>query len=281
MARSGEGEDLTPYSRSVDNRQSEVEPRATGSPREEVIRLHDHVEQRAGGRFERERLAFADMDAMWAALHPAFVQAHVDADPVLALAYAHAAAQLPLCDFTLVAEAVPQITACPARPGARPYQVTWAPAASLGIDDDAYSGVLLRFLTHVAAAEMYERHGVDRGELQWANVRLPPPAGPVEDGGLAANQKVSLARQLEALEDNWADLETIEEHEFGDGGITAAAHGHVAARIQVALLNAVVANDAVLAELLYYLQAKDLARSRTYAFARRMLREANQRRQRW
>jgi hypothetical protein len=218
-------------------------------------------------------VTFADMDAMWAALHPAFRPALIDADPVLAVLYLDATAALERCEFALVPGTAPVIRA---RPAARPYHVAWAPAATLEIEDDAFSGLVLHALARATVAEMYEHPPV--ALLRWAAVSLPPALGEPKADGLAPNQRDSLNRQVESLEHNWALLELIEFEEHANGAIGAAAHRHVATRLQVAGCLALVTNDAILGELLYYLRAKDLQTTLTYEFAQGMLREANQRR---
>ena len=67
-----------------------------------------------------QRVVYGSMNAMWAAVHPAFNRAHVDADSPLEALYDDAAAQLPQCDFVLTPNAAPQITARASPPAATP-----------------------------------------------------------------------------------------------------------------------------------------------------------------
>lgn len=113
----------------------------------------------------------------------------------------------------------------------------------------------------------------------WANLNLPAAVGPVNpDTGMAANQLASYQVQMRTIDENWTDLEAEAQADQVSGVLNILDYGHIHGRIQYALTTGFVHNDTVLGDMLYYLMAKNLTGSRTYAFARRMLKEANDRR---
>ena len=236
----------------------------------------------ARGRVDRpqvQRVVYANMNTMWAAVHPAFDHTIIDADPALAALYEDAAAQLPSCDFVHTLGSAPQITARASPPATTPYLVVWDSALALGLDTNYFAGAIIHELAHAASAQQYHRSGANQDDLIWANVNLPPAVGPVDPAnGLALNQLASLQQQMKTLDANWTDLQNIEAAESLDGTIGAHEHAHIHGRIQYALATAFVHNETVLGDLMYYLNANGLKGTRTYVFAQRMLREANDRR---
>ncbi|MGE3960120.1 MAG: hypothetical protein AB7F65_00390 [Dehalococcoidia bacterium] len=218
------------------------------------------------------------MATMWAAVHPGYALANVYQDSVLSDLYDDAAAQLPQADFVQVANQAPQATATPSPPAPTPYRIDWDFAANVGFDNDFFAGAVLHELAHVASAEMYTQNLGAPGALVWANMNLPAAVGPVGPSGLAANQLLALQNQIQTLDDNWTDLEGEAQADLANGDLTAGEHAHVDGRIQYALATSFVHNDTVLGDIMYWLLARGLEDTRTYAFARRMLNEANDRR---
>jgi hypothetical protein len=228
-----------------------------------------------------QRMVYPNMAAMWAAVHPAFNVQHIQDDSVLNSLYNDAAARLGECDFVHTPGQAPQITWRPSPPAPTPYLVAWDSPANLQMDADYYSGAIIHELAHAAASRMYDRSGANQGDLIWGNINLPTPIGPVNPAnGLAANQQAALLNQMQTLDDNWTDLENELAADNNAGTIVGAEHAHIGGRIQYALVTQYVHNETVLADVMYYLRAKGLDDSRTYRFARRMLKEANDRRRR-
>lgn len=223
---------------------------------------------------------------MWAAVHPAFNPAHVKADASLNALYEDAASQLPNCDFIWQAGRQPEITlrevppAPAAAPAPPPYIVWWDKAVNLDWDPDFFSGTVIHELAHAAARTMYQRQGVDQGEMIWANIHLPAAEGaPDQKDGLADNQRSSLERQRQTLNANWSNLSEEAIADRDSGALPDEDYKHVEVRIGYAIFMWPVGhNETVLGDLMYYLRAKKREGSLTYAFARRMLDEANARR---
>jgi len=236
-----------------------------------------------------QRVIHPNMGAMWTAVYPgvapAFAPAIIAADSVLAALYNDAAAQLANVDFQQVAGTAPQITAVASPPAPAPYRLDWDTAANLGHDDDFFVGEIIHELAHAASAEMYTSNVGAAGlaanpNLVWANMNLPAPVGAISPvTGLAPNQQVVYNNQIGTLQQNWTDLEGELDADDAAGILPAVDYNHLYGRIQYALFTAFLHNDTVLGDILYYLQAKALTDSRTYRLARRMLKEANDRRQ--
>jgi hypothetical protein len=225
-----------------------------------------------------QRVVYPDMATMWTAVGSNFDDEFV-ADSVLRELYLDASDQLQNCDFVQVPGTAPQIGPQAVPPAAVPYRVDWDTAANLGLDPDYFDAAIIHELAHASAAEMYDRHGANQAELQWANMSLPAAVGAVNPvTGLAQNQLLSMQAQIRTISANWTDLEAEALADNADNTFTAPQYAHVDGRIQYALSTAYVHNDTVLGDLMYWLRAKDLDGSRTYAFARRMLNEANDRR---
>ena len=225
-----------------------------------------------------QRVIYPDMTAMWAAVHPGFNMAPINADRTLRALYSDAAAQLPHADFVQVPGQAPQISATPH--AAAPYRVEWDTAVALGLDPAYFQGAIIHELAHAASSRQYTRHGADQNELVWANLNLPAAVGAVDPAnGLAPNQSDVLRRQMRTIDANWTDLENLAAADHQSNAIPQADYQHIDSRINYALATTFVHNDTVLGDLIYYMQAKQLAGTATYRFARRMLKEANDRRQ--
>lgn len=226
-----------------------------------------------------QRVVYPNMATMWAAVHPGYALANVQQDRVLSNLYDDAAAQLPLSDIEQVPNQAPQARKTASPPAPTPYRVEWDSAANVGYDNDYFAGAMLHELAHVASAEMYQQSGATQGELVWANMNLPVAVGVVNPAnGLAPNQQTALVRQIQTLDDSWTDLQAEAQADFASGELTAPEHAHVHGRIQYALATSFVHNDTVLGDIMYWLLARNQEDTRTYAFARRMLKEANDRR---
>ena len=224
-----------------------------------------------------QRVVYANMNAMWAAVHPGYNLANIQQNAALAELYDDAAAQLPNCDFQQVAGASPAAGVAPA--GApQPFYIRWdTPAA--GTDPDYFAGAIIHELAHAAVSQQYARHGVNQGEDVWANVHLPPAGaaapGAGGAGAPAQHQLDAMERQSATIIANWGDLRLVAA---GDPALPHAALAHVQGRIDRGETQPLVHNDTVIGDILYYLLAKNLQHSSTYRFAVRMLGEANNRR---
>lgn len=220
---------------------------------------------------------YPNMAAMWAAVHPGYALANIAQDSALSALYDDAAAELPHTDFVQAPGIAPQITSTPLAP--QPFRVDWDTAANLGLNAHYFAGAVLHELAHAASSQQYTRHGANANGLIWANMNLPAPSGPVNPAnGLAQNQLQALQRQITTVDNNWNDLEAIAQNDLNRGNLPPALHAHVYGRIQYARATTFVHNDTVLGDVVYYLLAHNLANLDTYAFARRMLKEANDRR---
>jgi hypothetical protein len=224
-----------------------------------------------------QRVVYPNMGAMWAVVHPGYALANIDADGVLAALYNDAAAQLPNCDFVQVPGTSPQASSTPL--AAQPFRIDWDTAAALGLDNDYFASAIIHELAHAATSQQYRRNGVNHQQFIWANMNLPAAVGAVNPvTGMAPNQLASYQAQMQTIDRNWMDLEAEAQADLNSGALNAPQHGHIDGRIQYALATGFVHNDTVLGDMMYYLMAKNLADTRTYAFARRMLKEANDRR---
>jgi hypothetical protein len=244
-----------------------------------IARLQPQAKGPFGRSPERvvQRVVFPNMPAMWATVHPGYGLANIRQDSALSDLYDDAAAQLPNTDFVQVPNTAPQISTTPG--AAQPYRCDWDTAANLGLDNDYFAGAVIHELVHAAASQQYDRHGANADELVWANMNLPAAVGPVDpSNGLAGNQLTFLKRQIQTIRDNWNDLAAIALADRQSGSLTLTQANHVDSRIRYSLSTAFVHNDTVLGDLMYYLRAKNRANTDTYAFARRMLKEANDRR---
>jgi len=231
-----------------------------------------------GAAEQVQRAVYPNMPAMWNVVHPGYALANVQQDAALASLYDDAAAQLPLTDIVQVANQAPQASVTPSPPAPTPYRVEWDAPANINVDDDYFAGAILHELAHVASAEMYRLNVGNPGALVWANMNLPVATGPIGPSGLAPNQLLSLQQQVRTIDDNWTDLDGEAQADLASGDFTQQEHAHVAGRIQYAQATAFVHNDTVLGDLMYWLMARGLDDTRTYAFARRILKEANDRR---
>jgi hypothetical protein len=222
---------------------------------------------------------YPNMGQMWNAVHPAFNPAHVNADPVLGSIYQDAAAQLPIVDFVQVAGTQPDVT--PHLAAGHQFRLRWDTAANLGLDGDYFAGMIIHELAHVAAANMYQHNAALPGVDVFTNLHLPAPVGVVNPGtGTTPNQDVSLQNQETTTTANWNDLDAELTADHNAGLLPTPDFNHLQARIGYAVfVHPRAHNDPVLADILYYMQAKGLTGLETYAYARRMLDEANQRRQ--
>lgn len=224
-----------------------------------------------------QRVVFRSMAEMWGTVHQRFDPAVIRADSALQAVYNDAAAQLPFTDFIKTVNTKP--CAGPNPGGRTPFRIQWDTAANLGMDSDYFIGAIIHELVHVASARMYRRHGANGPGLEFANMNLPAGTGTVDASiGMTKNQLDSRGRQMKTLESNWGDLEKKAGAENTSGAFTESIYEHLAARIRYAQSEPDVHNETVLADIMYYLRAKGLAGSDTYAFAKRMLKEANDRR---
>ena len=108
---------------------------------------------------------------------------------------------------------------------------------------------------------------------------LPAATGPVNPNtGMSQNQLTAFQNQVQTLDDNWGDLETEAGLDQQANALTQNQYTHVYNRIQYARATLFLHNDPVLGDIMYFLRAKNREHSRAYKFARRMLREANDRR---
>jgi Domain of unknown function (DUF4157) len=225
-----------------------------------------------------QRVIYPNMAAMWAAVHPGYAVVDIQRDSVLSELYNDAAAELPNCDFVQNAGTAPQVTSTPM--AAQPYRIEWDTAANLGLDDDYFASAIIHELAHAASSQQYRRNGLNQNELIWANMNLPPAVGVVNPAtGMTPNQLASYQRQVLAIDRNWTDLEADAMADNISGQLPVVDYNHINNRIQYALTTAFVHNDTVLGDMIYYLKAKNLDNTKTYKFARRMLKEANDRRQ--
>ena len=228
-----------------------------------------------------QRVVYGDMPAMWGGvLVPPYgepqVRALVRRDSALSALYDEAAAQLPVVDF-VVGHGLSRPEAAVPNPPAQPlFEVRYDPG--IPADRDFFAASILHELGHVVAARTYQTHGaaaVDP-ELSFLNMHLPPGEAVAGSSGLPLNQERSYRRQKAVVERNWLDL--VAEFELERAAFPPAVADHVAGRIAYAGSTAHVHNETVLGDLMYYLVARGLTGSRTFRFARRMLREANARR---
>lgn len=225
-----------------------------------------------------QRVVYPNMAAMWAAVHPGYALANIAQDSVLSSLYNDAAAQLPNVDFNPVGGQAPQITSTPMAPQA--FRLDYDLNANLALDDDYYAGAIIHELVHAASSQQYRRQGVNQNMMVFANLNLPAPVGAVDPGtGMAPNQLLSYQNQMRTIDDNWQDLSAIAQMDNNSGALGLVDYNHIDARIQYAQATSFVHNETVLGDMMYYLKAKNLEGSQTYKFARRMLKEANDRRQ--
>lgn len=226
-----------------------------------------------------QRVVYPNMGAMWGAVHPGYILANIAQDSVLSSLYNDASAQLPNVDFNLVGGHSPQITSTPP-PAAQPYRLDYDLNANLGLDNDYYASAIIHELAHAASSQQYRRQGLNQGEMVFANLNFPAPVGGVNPAtGMTPNQLISFQNQMQTLDDNWQDLEAKAQQDNANGVLGLVDYNHIYNRIQYALTTAFVHNETVLGDMMYYLKAKNLDGSTTYKFARRMLKEANDRRQ--
>jgi hypothetical protein len=226
-----------------------------------------------------QRVVFPNMNAMWAVVNPGFDYANIRQDSALKKLYQDAAAQLPNTDFVHVAGQQPQITSTPGL--AQPYSLDWDAAANIGWNDDYFAGSIIHELAHATVSEQYRRNGANQGDLIWANLNLPVAAGVVNPlTGMTPNQDASYNGQHQTLDANWTDLDAEATADNQAGTINNNVLQHLQNRIGYAMFArfTTVHNETVLADIMYYLRANNLQDSRTYKFARRMLKEANDRR---
>ncbi len=237
----------------------------------------EHAMTTRGSTSTVQRVVYPNMGAMWGAVHPGYALANINADPVLTALYNDAAAQLPNCDFVQVNGTAPQVSSTPL--AAQPFRIDWDTPAALGLDNDYFASAIIHELAHAASSQQFRRNRVNQQQFIWANLNLPAAVGPVNpDTGMAANQLASYQVQMRTIDENWTDLEAEAQADQVSGVLNILDYGHIHGRIQYALTTGFVHNDTVLGDMLYYLMAKNLTGSRTYAFARRMLKEANDRR---
>ncbi|HWL34896.1 MAG TPA: hypothetical protein VNQ77_01760 [Frankiaceae bacterium] len=228
-----------------------------------------------------QRVVYGSMAAMWQGVAPHYdpglIARIIGADAALAALYRDAEQQLPVSDFHVDAALADPMAAppLPQQPGL--YRVGYPDAAPA--DPHFFVASILHELGHVAMPATYRTHRaaeeMDYPELWAANMHLPMPA--LGSGGESA-QAASYRRQKAVIERNWADLRTLFEGE--EDQFTAPQLAHVTRRLDYAEASAHQHNETVLGDLMYWLAANGHAATRTYRFAARMLREANDRRAR-
>jgi hypothetical protein len=225
-----------------------------------------------------QRVVYPTMAAMWGAVHPAYALANIANDSTLNSLYHDAEAQLPNVDFQQVGGMAPQIASTPL--AAQPYRIDWDTAANLGHDNHFFAGEIIHELAHAASSQQYTRNGANQGDLIWVNMNLPAPVGVVNPlTGLAPNQLLAAQNQRQTLINNWNDLDAEALVDSNAGTLTAGQYAHISGRIQYAGATSDLHNETVLGDIMYYLLANNLENCRTYKFAKRMLKEANDRRQ--
>jgi hypothetical protein len=244
------------------------------------VTIRRPTSRQADDRAPVQRVIYPNMNAMWAAVSPGFNLAHVTGDSALSHLYGDAAARLPRTDFVQVAGRQPEVTAQAAPPAVAPFRLDWDTAAATGLAPDVHAGYIIHELAHAASGEMFRHRGNLQGPLTFASVNLPAQAGAVNPAtGTTANQDVSLNAQTATLASNWQDLDAEVQADDADQVFTAAQLQHITMRTGYAVfLQPESHNETVLGDLLYWMQSQGLTDTRTYRFARRMLREANDRR---
>ncbi len=237
--------------------------------------------------FPIQRAVYQTMAAMWAAVHPGYAIENIRRDSALAKWYDDAAAQLPLVDFVQVPNTGPQITPTGNAHPLPKYRLDHDTAATnAGGDDHAFASKIIHELVHAASAEMYNKPGINMMDMTgWADLNLPPAVGPVVEpnSGMTQNQRDSLNRQLDTIMENYDDLRAEADADLAANRINQAQHTYLTAmvplgRITYAQVNITGHNESVIGEIMYWLRANNRRRTRTYKFARRMLKEANSRR---
>ncbi|HWU85644.1 MAG TPA: DUF4157 domain-containing protein [Kofleriaceae bacterium] len=224
-----------------------------------------------------QRAVHNNMTAMWQAVSNAFNANVINADSVLKQIYDDAALQLTDCNFNQVNKRSPDITYTPN--ANQPFRIDWDTATNLNLDADYFVAAFIHELSHAACSRQYRRNGYNQDLFIYANLNLPAAIGQVDQHtGMAQNQLTSYRNQIQTLDDNWGDLEQEEAIDYQSNTLTQTQHQHVYGRIQYARGTLFVHNDPVLADIMYYLRAKNRHNSRAYKFARRMLKEANDRR---
>jgi hypothetical protein len=244
-------------------------------------------------RMPVQRAVYPDLNAMWAGLQVGVAQAAIEqiigADPALVQVYDDVAQRLPNMDFVPTAGRVPEAAMGP-NPGVVPptYDINYDLRANLAPpwnDPHRYVGAILHEMMHVATALQYATGAPGFSLGHMANANLPLAGGaPVEfvELGLTAAQRtdpvMGSTAQQNIMEQNWDTFEVEATLDLNAGRLNQLQFNWIGSRSAYAKAIRLVHYDTVLTDVLYYMQAEQIAQTRSYAYAHRMLSEANGRR---
>jgi hypothetical protein len=225
-----------------------------------------HVVQQGGDAIQRRtirRVIYPTVNALLTAAlggaPPNFI------DPEVQALFADAENQLPLTDvisvpgLNRVAEATPT-------PGlAHPYRLQYNPNEP---NEEWLISSILHELIHVSSAENYDLGGA-AGLSPWTNLNLPPGLA-----GAGLNNEVDA--QEDVLNDNLQDLDdTI----ANDNTLGPPMQHFLQERVAYAAVSpARIHYDTVIADMITYMELMGYGAGPTFAFLRRLSREANDRR---
>lgn len=244
------------------------------------------------GQMPVQRVVYPDLNAMWAGLQVGVTQAAIEqiigADAALLQIYHDVAQRLPNMDFILTPGRVPEAAMGP-NPGAVPtYDINYDLRANLAPpwdDPHRYVGAILHEMMHVASALQYATGAPGHSLGHMANANLLPAGGaPVEfaELGLTAAQRtdpvMGSTAQQNIMEHNWDTFDVEATLDLNEGRLNQAQFNWIRSRSDYARAIRLVHYDTVLTDVLYYMQAEQIAQTRSYAYAHRMLTEANGRR---
>ena len=229
-----------------------------------------------------QRATYSSMSKMWADEFPAFAKTRVHLDDDISSHYAEAKEALPHVDFMNVPGADPHVDPNVQREDGR-KTIKFDRTNPQDWDPHFFIATIIHELIHVVNSMKYQKNLV--GGLasdEYFNVHLPEgdENGVVRDG-MAKNQLDSLEEQNKILYDNWVDLLDICEKEHGqvkEGATEKKQLAHVKERITYGGFLSKTETDTVLFDIYFYMVQKNLESTATFKFAKRMLREAKDRR---
>lgn len=262
-----------------------------------------------------QMVQYPNISAMWRGLCKGvdaakMIKTAIKRDPVLNELYQDAVQQVPKCDFRLQGSLkAPYITLN--RNATLPYiyiifHQNWPNDLN---KQYIFISAIIHELTHAAARERYHRNIPDRihdihnpsnevKHVAWLNMNLPPnPTGapaPVSISTLAATSVVNLpdisAAQWTSMQNQKNDLKANVQHlhavVHNDTQLQRRypnIHHRLIDRLNYMERRPLDHYDAVLGDMMFYLQFNGLQNTPSYGMMQRMLREANDRRhqRRW